>query len=403
MSRAAALVLACSIAGIKTLGDAASACEPVLCTHAIEDALAAVGDSLLQVGHKKPEEQMTKPAQTSLHAGWKNKEQQEDGQVHVLPTRPVVLSWNPRLVLIDNFLTMDEIEHLRHLGEQGIWGRTALVGINGSSVPGDTITSDIKDLPQRDTIVISVKSRIAEATMLPLEAQEPLRLLRYKPASFFRGHVDAHVLPGRRTSARTATMFINIGEADSMSDGPTYFPMAVPAKGVESVDGILLGQIPDGCSHLMGKSLNQSTSERDSYLDGFDVAGRRPEAKPGEGIAIAPKLGRAIIWWSRRPDGQLDPKSQHAGCPSQRTGGRARKLALTQWIRHLPLVNSDVSQLLDWELCPGWRDGTMIHSLPNEHRTCATSIVEQGGGSKVEFNLINQQVFRDDAVGFFAG
>merc|ERR1711963_863141 len=74
----------------------------------------------------------------------------------------------------------------------------------------------------------------------------------------------------------------------------------------------------------------QSQAEQFSYLDGFDLVDRRLLSPPLEarGLRVQPKKGNAIIWYSRRPDGQIDPASQHTGCPLL----RGKKWTIVNWM-----------------------------------------------------------------------
>lgn len=47
------------------------------------------------------------------------------------------------------------------------------------------------------------------------------------------------------------------------------------------------------------------------------------------GVAVKPKKGDALFFYSLTPDGQMDEKSLHAGCPVV----RGDKWSATKWLR----------------------------------------------------------------------
>ena len=73
---------------------------------------------------------------------------------------------------------------------------------------------------------------------------------------------------------------------------------------------------PEDCNRMSRKDPKvQGKEERDYYLDGFDVLPGKPNPPLAErGLHVHPRKGAALLWYSRRPDGQIDPASQHTGC-----------------------------------------------------------------------------------------
>ncbi|PWZ07403.1 putative prolyl 4-hydroxylase 10 [Zea mays] len=47
------------------------------------------------------------------------------------------------------------------------------------------------------------------------------------------------------------------------------------------------------------------------------------------GLSVKPKMGDAILFWSMKPDGSLDPTSLHGGCPVI----KGNKWSSTKWMR----------------------------------------------------------------------
>ena len=108
----------------------------------------------------------------------------------------MTVSWNPRILAVDSFLSEHELStlmaYLTALPATA-WGHTSLIGKNGLSVPGHTITSLIHPLPdpvQRlDVDLTALRARIANLTLLPVENIETLYALKYEPGQFFQ---EAH-------------------------------------------------------------------------------------------------------------------------------------------------------------------------------------------------------------------
>ena len=60
-----------------------------------------------------------------------------------------------------------------------------------------------------------------------------------------------------------------------------------------------------------GENLLRAATDADPYADLFV---KDPELSK-RGLTFRPRAGTGLVWWSRRPDGQIDPASQHTGCP----------------------------------------------------------------------------------------
>jgi len=150
----------------------------------------------------------------------------ERAAVHPSHDGGTVLSWSPRIVALEHFLSVAEADYLLQLAasRNTHYGRTALVGINGNSVPGSTITSKISTIAPQDPVVENITRRMAAASLVPEEHMEYLHFLKYEPNNFFRGHIDAHALAGRPTTSRLATFFLYLNDVPEEDGGETFFP-----------------------------------------------------------------------------------------------------------------------------------------------------------------------------------
>ena len=199
-----------------------------------------------------------------------------------------------------------------------------------------------------DVDLTALRARIANLTLLPVENIETLYALKYEPGQFFRGHLDAHPLDNRRTTSRVATFLAYLNDVPEDYGGETYFPLAVPLtspgadfvrwarrEGSSAPTPSLL-ESSRQCSNMSRKDpSSQSACERDSYIDGYDLlnASAMQPREETRGLFIKPKRGAAVVWWSRRPDGQIDPASQHTGCTLQ----AGVKFAIVGWIHYAPI------------------------------------------------------------------
>ena len=131
-----------------------------------------------------------------------------------------------------------------------------------------------------DLIIQMINRRIADATGVPLERQEPTNVLRYRPGEEYRPHNDyisateRHEEELRLAGQRTTTFLVYLN--DDYEGGETSFPQ----------------------------------------LD-WRFKGRR---------------GDALVFWNVTADGDPDPRTLHAGLPP--TSGE--KWLLSKWIRARP-------------------------------------------------------------------
>jgi hypothetical protein len=194
-------------------------------------------------------------------------------------------------------------------------GETAVVTTTGdASVLPNTVTSQIGTFDARSPAVERTVKRISEISFTPVAWGEPLRVLHYEPGQFFRGHLDVHAKPGRHTSSRIATCFMYLSDVEQ--GGETYFPLAKRADGGHD-------PAPSTCLGFEGKDVNahsrtgQSRRVAAAYYDGSEFKQGRfsKEERQSLGVVIKPKKGRAVLWWNRKQDGDIDWRSRHVGCP----------------------------------------------------------------------------------------
>ena len=175
--------------------------------------------------------------------------------------------------------------------------------------------------PMQDDIVASLQTRIAEFSMLPVENQESLQVLHYGPSERYGAHMDTFfdarqtTLENGQQRIATALMFLNT----PLDGGETVFPN-VPA-------------LNDG--------------------PGWSACARNA-------LAHKPKAGDMILFWSLKPDGEVDMGATHTACPVI----RGEKWSAPLWIRQSAFQPGAAAE----SAAP---DGQPSGSCVDLHKACA--------------------------------
>ena len=235
-----------------------------------------------------------------------------------------IASWEPRILVVDDFMTAEEADHMvSTIGSGKRLGSTAVVTTSGgAAVLANTVTSKIGTFPGNDPVIDRINDRISQLSFIPKDWGEPLHVLHYDPGQYFRGHLDVHAKPGRRTSTRVATCFLYLSDVES--GGETHFPLAKKAGGGRD-------PVPKTCEGMEGKDATlQGKDALDQYYDGSEFFSPTPEELAELGVTVLPKKGRAVLWWNKKKEGGPDWRSRHVGCPLI----AGEKWAATRWIHH---------------------------------------------------------------------
>ncbi|KAG7669310.1 hypothetical protein Ndes2526B_g05614 [Nannochloris sp. 'desiccata'] len=184
------------------------------------------------------------------------------------------LSWKPRAFLYHNLLSDAEANHLVDVAKP-FMRRSTVVGNKGEDVVDNIRTSYGTFLPRYQTETIGkIEERIATWTKLNVSNQEDIQILRYGQGQKYGAHYDQLV----EDTPRVATVLIYL--KDGVVGGETAFP--------ESSEWI---------DPSIGKRMG-------------------PFSKCAQGVvAVKPKKGDALLFWSAKPDGSHDEASLHTGCP----------------------------------------------------------------------------------------
>ena len=190
-----------------------------------------------------------------------------------------VLSWTPRIFLIENFLSPAECDHLITRARPELKRSTVVAAVaNDGEVHEARTSKGMFFARSADHIVKGIERRIAEFTMLPEQNGEGIQILSYGIGEEYRPHWDyfdnsyeGGAAAYNRGGQRVATMIMYL--ADTQEGGETVCP----------------------------------------------------EAK----IKVKPVKGSAVLFYNCTPDGKEDRLSLHGGAPVI----KGEKWIATKWIR----------------------------------------------------------------------
>ncbi|KAL6635405.1 hypothetical protein ACP70R_028076 [Stipagrostis hirtigluma subsp. patula] len=190
-----------------------------------------------------------------------------------------VISWEPRAFVYHNFLSKEECEYLIRLAKPHMVKSTVVDDTTGKSKDDSRVrtSSGMFLLRGRDKVIRAIEKRIADYTFIPVEHGEGLQVLHYEVGQKYEPHFD-YFLDEYNTKdggQRMATMLMYLSDVEE--GGETIFPDA---------------------------NVNSSSLP---YNELSECARK--------GLAIKPKMGDALLFWSMKPDATLDPLSLHGGCP----------------------------------------------------------------------------------------
>ncbi|KAL8168396.1 hypothetical protein V2J09_009895 [Rumex salicifolius] len=191
-----------------------------------------------------------------------------------------LISWEPRAFVYHNFLSKEESEYLIELAKPHM---------------------------QKSSVVDTATGKGVDSRHGFPDHGEGLQVLHYEEGQKYEPHYD-YFLDDFNThngGQRIATVLMYLTDVEE--GGETVFPNAVG---------------------------NHSAVP---YWDKLSECGKG-------GISVRPKTGDALLFWSMKPDGSLDPLSLHAGCPVI----KGNKWSSTKWMRvnELDFVNND-KELVD--------------------------------------------------------
>jgi prolyl 4-hydroxylase len=191
-----------------------------------------------------------------------------------------VLSWNPRIVLLRNFLNQKECDHLISQATP----RLARSDVINEELGGEGIIDDVRtsqgmffDDRGTDSVIRRIEEKISHLTMMPVNYGEIIQVLRYAPGQEFQPHhdyFDSTTIGGKEAlengGQRMATLIMYLNTVEK--GGETIFP---------EID-----------------------------------------------LKVTPKKGNAVLFYNCQPDGKEDPLTLHGGAPVL----QGTKWIATKWI-----------------------------------------------------------------------
>lgn len=219
-----------------------------------------------------------------------------DDFYHAFPFQ--ILSWAPRIVVFPAFLDQARCEYVIQLAEEYL-NPSSLAYAPGQNVSLEQQTRTSKgtflsSLQDPDGVLSWIEERIAAATLLPREHGEDFNVLKYENNEHYDSHMDSFdpKVFGPQPSQRIATVLIYL--SDVLEGGETVFKK-------EGLDGP-----------------NRQILDWRNCDDNNDGS-----------FKYKPRKGDAVLFWGVSPDGEIDPRSLHGGCPVK----RGTKYSMTKWYR----------------------------------------------------------------------
>ncbi|URD71960.1 P4Hc [Musa troglodytarum] len=196
--------------------------------------------------------------------------------------------------LLDNTTaSKEECEYIIQLAKPHMKKSTVVNSTTGGSEDSSVRTSSGMFLQRgRDKIIRSIEKRIADYTFIPVEHGEGLQVLHYEVGQKYEPHLDyfADEFNTKNGGQRIATFLMYLSDVEE--GGETVFPNA---------------------------KVNSSS------LPGYNELSDCGKA----GLALKPKMGDALLFWSMKPDATMDPLSLHGACPVI----KGNKWSAPKWMR----------------------------------------------------------------------
>lgn len=209
----------------------------------------------------------------------------------------------PRLLVADDFFSEEECAHAISAFSPQL-ERSSITKTNFEKQHGvgqirnsQTAHDKGKVLERKDPIIRSMLERMHQHVFIPMPYGEAVQVAKYEPGQYYELHKDSDTKVGRY-----ATFIVYL--SDTEEGGETVFP------------GVKRSSLAK--SGLQTPSWHeQKQPPMQQYCDS------------GEVVKVAPKMGRAVLFFNHFPDLQEDHYALHGSCPVT----KGVKWIFQRWIR----------------------------------------------------------------------
>ncbi|ONM05415.1 putative prolyl 4-hydroxylase 3 [Zea mays] len=229
-----------------------------------------------------------------------------------------VLSWEPRAFVYHNFLSKEECDHLISLAKPHMKKSTVVDSATGGSKDSRVRTSSGMFLRRgQDKIIRTIEKRIADYTFIPVvfilkkkyvevHTQQCDKVQKGPQTFYFEWHQQLSLLfPCTITEQGEGLQVLHYEVGQKYEPHFDYFHDDYNTKnGGQRIATLLmyLSDVEDGGETVFPSSTTNSSSS--------PFYNELSECAKG-GLSVKPKMGDALLFWSMKPDGSLDPTSLH--------------------------------------------------------------------------------------------
>ena len=211
------------------------------------------------------------------------------------------LSLSPKVFLIENFLSEDEIEYLVNYGKKHL--APSHVGI-GKEVVNEEFRTSKTAWDTRSRLSIKIQRRAFALARIPFKKNihmtDAIQIVRYEEHNMFRLHTDYF-----------KTGYSNLDS--SKPEGTNRYITLFMYLNDGFVEGKQSFHIPDRI--CQDPSLKTTLWKWSRILTSEETKAKMPSCMDGVALAVKPKKGSAVLFYNQLHDGKLDINSEHGGCP----------------------------------------------------------------------------------------
>ena len=188
---------------------------------------------------------------------------------------------DPQIILIDNFLTNDECEHIIKIGDPLV-RQSEVCGRNGSR-PDKSRTSWTAHIGKKfinkdskDPVLMKVLEKSAKFAEREVKNIEPIQLVRYKPGQYFKSHYDyldtkmpMYEENVKRNGQRESTFFVYLNDVPDGVGGETQFTKLKKVFKAKKGQAIFWHNVKDG--KVDPQTLHSGTELKEGTKYGLNI------------------------------------------------------------------------------------------------------------------------------------